>query len=85
MQFRGAQIFDFRGDPLAQLAYVDPATGPVLFCIIRDSEPDAAIKVEKRDGFTSASWAREGHGYMLIGRLPIDQTARLAESLGSRF
>jgi anti-sigma factor RsiW len=85
LQFKGARIFSFEGAPLGQLGYIDPATGPVVFCIIGDAEPDAAIKAEKREGFSIASWARAGRGYMLIGRLPVDQTAELAASLERRF
>jgi anti-sigma factor RsiW len=85
LQFEGAQIFAFQGAPLGQLGYVDPSTGPVLFCIIRNSEPDATMKAQQLGGFALASWARGGRGYMLIGRLPMDQTAELAHSLEKRF
>jgi anti-sigma factor RsiW len=85
LQFRGAQIFGFQGAPLVQLGYVDPTTGPVLFCIIHNFEADAAMKAERRGGFAVASWARAGRGYMLIGRLSPDQTADLAHSLETRF
>jgi anti-sigma factor RsiW len=85
LQFKGAQIFAFRGSPLGQLGYVDPSTGPVLFCIIRNSESDAAMKAQQLGGFAVASWARGGRGYMLIGKLPTDQTAELAQSLQKRF
>jgi anti-sigma factor RsiW len=85
LQFKGAQIFNYEGAPLGQLAYIDPATGPVLFCIIRDAEPDAAMKAEKRERFAVASWARAGRGYMLIGQLPVHQIAELADSLERRF
>lgn len=85
LQFKGAQILNFHGDPLGQLGYVDPATGPVLFCIIGNSEPDAGMKAERRGEFAVASWSRAGRGYMLIGRLPVDQTAELADSLERRF
>jgi anti-sigma factor RsiW len=85
LQFKGAQIFNFEGAPLGQVAYIDPATGPVLFCIIRNLEPDAAMKAETREGFAVASWAHEGRGYMLIGRLPVNQTAELANALQQRF
>ena len=85
LQFKGAQIFSYDGAPLGQLGYIDPATGPVLFCIIRDSEADAAMTTEKRQGFAVASWARAGRGYMLIGRLADDQIAALAASLEQRF
>src|SRR5260370_2168969 len=66
LQFKGAVIFAHEGAPLGQLAYMDPATGPVLFCIIRDSEEDAAMETGKRDGFAIASWARAGRGYLPI-------------------
>jgi hypothetical protein len=85
LQFKGAQIFSYDGAPLGQLGYLDPATGPVLFCIIRDAEADAPIKAETREGFAVASWARAGRGYMLIGRLPVNQMAELANSLERRF
>jgi anti-sigma factor RsiW len=85
LQFKGAAIFAHEGAPLGQLAYLDPATGPVLFCIIRDSEEDAAMETSKRDGFAMASWARGGRGYMLIGRLPESRTAELADQLQRRF
>jgi anti-sigma factor RsiW len=85
LQFKDAQIFNYDGAPLGQLAYVEPGGGPVLFCVIRNLQPDAPIRMEKREGFTVASWAREGRGYMLIGRLPTDQVAALAESLTRRF
>ena len=85
LQFKGAQIFSYDGAPLGQLGYIDPATGPVLFCIIRDSEADAPMKAETREGFAVASWARGGRGYMLIGRLPVNQMAELANSLERRF
>lgn len=85
LQFKGAQILSFEGSPLGELAYVDSATGPVLFCIINNSEPNAPMIAEKRQGFAVASWAQAGHGYMLIGRLPADRMAGLADSLRRRF
>jgi anti-sigma factor RsiW len=85
LQFKGAQILSFDGAPLGELGYVDAATGPVLFCIINSSEPDAAMIAEKRRGFAVMSWAQAGRGYMLIGRLPANKMAGLADSLRRRF
>ena len=85
LQFKGAQIFSYDGATLGQVAYLDQTTGPLLFCIIRDQEPDAAMKTEKRGAFSVASWARGGRGFMVIGRLPTQQTAELANSLARRF
>ncbi len=85
LEFKDAQILNFRGAPLGEVDYLDPATGPVLFCIIRDSEPNAAMKTETRGEFAVASWARDGRGYMVIGKLPVKQIAELANSLEQRF
>ena len=43
------------------------------------------MKAESRGEFAVASWARSGRGYMLIGRLPVNQMAQLANSLEKRF
>jgi anti-sigma factor RsiW len=85
LQFKDGEIFAYDGAPLVQLAYLDPASGPVLFCIIRNSESDAPMAAGRRDGFAVASWARGGRGYMLIGRLAVTQMAGLADSLQRRF
>jgi anti-sigma factor RsiW len=85
LQFKGAVIFAYDEAPLGQLAYLDAATGPVLFCIIRDARPDAPVEEGKRAGFHYASWARAGRGFMLIGRLPASETAALADELRRRF
>ena len=85
LQFKGAQIFDFHGAPLGQLGYVDAASGPVLFCIADNGEPDAGMKAETLGGFATASWSRASRGYLLVGRLPVDEMALLADSLERRF
>jgi hypothetical protein len=43
------------------------------------------MKTETRGEFAVASWAREGRGYVLIGRLPVDRIAALADSLQHWF
>jgi anti-sigma factor RsiW len=85
LEFKDAQILNFRGAPLGEVDYLDPATGPVLFCIIRNSEPNSAMKTETRGEFAVASWARDGRGYILLGKLPTKQIAELANSLQQRF
>jgi anti-sigma factor RsiW len=85
LPLKAAQILSFNGAPLGELAYVDPATGPLLFCIIKNAGPDGAKIVQKLEGFAVVSWARAGRGYMLIGRLPESKMAELADSLRRRF
>jgi len=87
LQFRGAQIFGFQGAPLIQLGYVDQTTGPVLFCIIRNSEADAGMRAERRGGFSSllgACWARLHVDRKVAGQSD-DRTRRFAsETILSR-
>jgi anti-sigma factor RsiW len=63
-----ATLYEFRGKPLAQLAYLSPADGTVAFCIIANGKPDAAVAAEEREGFNIVFWNRNGLGYMLIGK-----------------
>ncbi len=65
-----AELFDFRGKPLVQLAYLTPDSGPVALCIIANGRPDEAAAFETREGFNIVFWTDQGHGYMLIGKAP---------------
>jgi anti-sigma factor RsiW len=65
-----ASLYDFRGKPLVQLAYLSPAEGAFAFCIIANGRPDAAVAFEEREGFNIVFWNHNGLGYMLIGKAP---------------
>ena len=65
-----ADLFQFRGKPLVQLAYLTPESGPIAFCIIPDVGPDADRAFEERLGFNVVYWTDDGHSYMLIGKAP---------------
>ena len=77
---RRAELLQYDGAPLGQIGYLDGAT-PVAFCILRDGEADAALASSSRGGFAVASWAQGGRGYMLIGKIPVEQLTALARSL----
>jgi anti-sigma factor RsiW len=62
-----AQLYEFNGRPLVQLAYLSPE-GPVALCIITSTRPDAAIAFEQREGSNIVFWNKGGHAFMLIGR-----------------
>ena len=65
-----ASLYEFRGKPLVQLAYLSPAEGAFAFCIIANGKPDEAVGFEQREGFNIVFWNRNGLGYMLIGKAP---------------
>ena len=85
MDFKVAFNLAFDGAPLGEIAYVDPTGAPVLFCIIANRDADAPLHSEKRDQFSLASWTHKGRGYLVIGRMPEQRVAELAQTLVTRF
>ena len=85
LTFRVAFNLAYEGSPLGEIAYTDPTGAPVLACIIADKSANAPIRVERRDGFTLASWARDGRGYLVIGRISEDRAQALARTLSARI
>jgi anti-sigma factor RsiW len=79
-----AQLFEFRGRPLVQLAYHTADNGPLAFCIIANGRPDTSIAFEMREGFNIVFWTNKGHGYMLIGKAPREALEAYAGDLAAR-
>ncbi|MDP9808264.1 anti-sigma factor RsiW [Rhizobium tibeticum] len=81
IEFKRAQLLQYDDKPLAQIAYLDPETGPLALCIVRSDvgmkEPD----VEGRHGMNVVYWSNATHAFMLIGRIPIDLMQELAEDV----
>ena len=85
MTLKRAEMFDYDGQVLAFLAYLDPKNGPVSLCIIAGAGHDAAPRVEHRRGMSVIYWSRSGHGFMLIGRGSLDDLQARAGLVASRF
>ena len=83
-ELKRASLYDFRGKPLAQLAYLSPADGAFAFCIIANGKPDAPVASEQRQGFNIVFWNRGGLGYMLIGKAPPATLEALAGDLRAK-
>ncbi|MEX0853379.1 MAG: anti-sigma factor [Bauldia sp.] len=78
-----AQLFEFRGRPLAQIAYLSRDDGPVAFCIIANGQPDAGPAFEQREGSNIVFWTKDGRGFMLIGKAPRQTLEQLAGELAA--
>ncbi len=74
-----AQVLQYDGKPLGQIAYLDPANGPLALCIVQSSRGTSEPRVEKRYGMNIVFWSDQAHGYMLVGHNPVDQLSGLAE------
>ncbi len=83
MTLKLAQLLEFRGMPLAQIAYRSP-DGPVAFCVIANGKGDAPVAVEQRDDWNIAFWNAGGRGYMVIGKQAPETLQRLASDLVTR-
>jgi len=79
-----AQLFEFRGMPLAQLAYLSRDDGPMAFCIIANGRPDTGAAFEQREGFNIVFWTHDGLGYMLIGKAPRETLEAFASDLAGK-
>lgn len=84
LDLKGAALFHYEGKPLGQVSYLSTEYGPVAFCIIRNGREDAPIAFEERRGMNVAFWNDGGRGYLIIGAMPREDLAPLAETLANR-
>lgn len=85
LSFRGAQLYEFQGRPLTQIAYLDPEQGPIAYCIIKAaSDKSVPMTDETLDGFNIVHWASGGHARMLIGRAPPETLRAYAQQFAAR-
>lgn len=85
LTFKRAQIFDYEGRPLGQIAYADAAGQPVALCILRQDLPEAGLTTEERHGINIVYWSKDGLGYLLAGRLPADRLEAMAADVARRL
>ncbi len=85
LSFRGTQLLQLKGKPLAQISYLYGGKTPVALCIIRSSNPAAAPAKETRHGLNVVHWVKGGYGYMVIGDMPDAELDRIAQTFEARF
>lgn len=83
-RFAGTALFGYEGRPLAQIAYVDPRSGPVALCIIASEEADRRPRAERRQGMNVVYWTKDHRAYMLVGRAPSERLQQYAGLLEPR-
>ena len=85
LKFKTAQLLNYEGKPLAEIAFVDDAGQPVLFCVTGGAKADRQRQAETRGELALSSWSRGGHAFLVIGRLPEPRVADLAATLSTRI
>ncbi|MEF0942886.1 anti-sigma factor family protein [Rhizobium sp. BR 362] len=81
IEFKRAQLLNYDSKPLAQIAYLDPESGPMALCIIPSTKGASAPDMENRRGMNVVYWSNATHAFMLIGHLPIDRMKALADGV----
>ncbi|MBB4218300.1 anti-sigma factor RsiW [Rhizobium sp. BK212] len=85
IDFKRALLLQYDGKPLAQIAYLDPETGPMALCIVMSDAGPKTPDLESRKGMNVVYWSNETHAFMLIGRVPADRMKELGEDVRRRL
>jgi anti-sigma factor RsiW len=85
LSFKGTQLLQLDGKPIAQIAYLKDGRVPVTFCIIKSAQPVQAVAMETRHGLNIQHWTAGGYGFMVIGDAPPNELTEIAGSLRARF
>jgi anti-sigma factor RsiW len=85
VDFKRALLLQYDDQPLAQIAYLDPETGPMALCIVRSDGGAKAPQVEGRKGMNVVYWSNAAHAFMLIGHAPLERMQAIAEDARTRL
>jgi len=85
IDFKRALLLQYDGKPLAQIAYLDPETGPMALCIVTSDAGPKAPDLESRKGMNVIYWSNATHAFMLIGRISADRMKELGEDVRRRL
>jgi anti-sigma factor RsiW len=85
LDFKRAQLLQFKGEPLAQFAYSDPSGDPIALCVTRSGEADSGIQTAMIDGLAAAFWSKNGYGFLVIGGKRMQAVERVAGDLAAKI
>jgi hypothetical protein len=83
---KDVRLYDYRGRPLVEAAYLShDGTRVLALCIITSTQPDVAPAFEQRNGQNIVFWTARGHGFMLAGTAPRETLEAVARDLAGRL
>lgn len=85
VDFKRALLLQYDDKPLAQIAYLDPESGPMALCIVRSDDGAKPPEVEGRKGMNVVYWSNPSHAFMLIGHAPLDRMQAIVEDVRARL
>ncbi|MBB4192017.1 anti-sigma factor RsiW [Rhizobium aethiopicum] len=81
VDFKRALLLQYEGKALAQIAYLDPETGPMALCIVKSNAGPKAPDLENRKGMNVVFWSNATHAFMLIGYATADRMTAIADGV----
>ncbi|MGZ2482227.1 anti-sigma factor RsiW [Rhizobium pisi] len=84
IDFKRALLLQYDGKPLAQIAYLDPETGPMALCIVTSDAGRKPPDLENRKGMNVVYWSNAMHAFMLIGHATADKMMAIADGVRER-
>ncbi|MDO3434010.1 anti-sigma factor [Rhizobium sp. CBN3] len=84
VDFKRALLLQYEGKALAQVAYLDPETGPMALCIVKSDAGPKAPELENRNGMNVVFWSNATHAFMLIGYAAADRMTAIADGVRGR-
>ncbi|MBX5180724.1 anti-sigma factor [Rhizobium lentis] len=81
VDFKRALLLQYDGKPLAQIAYLDPETGPMALCIVKSDAGPKAPDLENRKGMNVVYWSNATHAFMLIGHATAGRMTAIADGV----
>ena len=84
LELKRADILQFGGNRLVQVAYLADGKTPVSFCIIKGKRKAHELEQEQRLGLNIVHWSSEDFGFMVIGDLPKAELDQIARTLQQR-
>jgi anti-sigma factor RsiW len=85
LALKRAQLLQYDGKPIGQIAYLDPRDGAVALCIYANDHPDTAQTTEQRAGMNIVHWSSRGRAFMLVGHTAMPQLQNFALLLSQRL
>lgn len=84
-EFKRAQLFEYAGEPIAQIVYLDFKQGPLALCVTPTNSGDEPLTHERRHPLNVVFWADRKHAWMLVGHGPATDLQARAQLLRSRL
>ena len=85
LAFRGTQLLQLDGKPLAQIAFMSDSGKPVAICIIKTPRAPEAASADRKLGLNIVHWIANGYGFMVIGDVPADALQRISQEAKARL